>query len=331
MSVPFFPTHLASGNYAYMQAGKRLLGEKAVLQLKDLKINSSQEECLSIEYYMYGRDIETLEIRQEYDKPLLFLTGSQGEGWKKAAGKLYLPTIAGQSLSTTLFITAVVGVDEKGDIAIDEIKILPGKKCSNIINQSVTCHFEYDLCGWSLQQGDGNRIRGRSSQLQTGPTRDNTPGLGGRGYYVFADSNKKEANYVTSMKYTSTTSVSGCLQFAYFMYGSSVGRLRLFADDKIVFDRVGQSRSDYDDPWEVAMGFVQFKDLKFEVTNGDSNLGNVAIDDIVFTNNTSCGKQEITCPAIKKVYNGKSTCSEKPTEIDKKCQIMCNEGFNILS
>ncbi|KAK3745526.1 hypothetical protein QZH41_009927, partial [Actinostola sp. cb2023] len=89
------------GNYAYMQAGKRLLGEKAVLQLKDLKINSSQEECLSIEYYMYGRDIETLEIRQEYDKPLLFLTGPQGKGWKKAAGKLYLPTIAGQSLSTT--------------------------------------------------------------------------------------------------------------------------------------------------------------------------------------------------------------------------------------
>lgn len=62
-----------------------------------------------------------------------------------------------------------------------------------------------------------------------------------------------------------TGKLKGCFKFAYFMYGTSVGTMEVYADDKVVFSKERQNVFDDDDPWKVAMGNLEFMEVKTSI------------------------------------------------------------------
>ncbi|XP_052219421.1 MAM and LDL-receptor class A domain-containing protein 1-like isoform X3 [Dreissena polymorpha] len=118
-------TYGARGKYMYIgTSGSRKVGETAWLTSPMLRPTAFTERCLMFGYNMNGPSIGLLSVYMtahgEKPGPLLWrMSGDQGQEWKGASVNL-------SSLEQyQVIIEAVVGNSYFGDIAIDDVAILP--------------------------------------------------------------------------------------------------------------------------------------------------------------------------------------------------------------
>ncbi|RDD43405.1 MAM and LDL-receptor class A domain-containing protein 1 [Trichoplax sp. H2] len=130
------------GNYAYMEASNRHIGEKVVLVSRVL--NNEQPMCFSFWYHMCGRSVGNLIIKivtKTSTEVLWAKKGSQGQKWKEVKIKIMsIPQ------DYQIYIVAIRGNTWSSDIAIDDIDINEGT-CGAEQIQSIRSIRNHPRCG----------------------------------------------------------------------------------------------------------------------------------------------------------------------------------------
>ncbi|CAC5376663.1 PLG [Mytilus coruscus] len=105
-------------NYMYTESSSpRLPNDKAVLQ-SDITL-PAEDRCLKFYYNMFGAGIGSLTVKST-SNVLWSKSGNQGFSWLAAA--INIPS----RVNLQIVIEATRGSDWEGDIAIDDIKLIPG-------------------------------------------------------------------------------------------------------------------------------------------------------------------------------------------------------------
>ncbi|CDJ57132.1 amiloride-sensitive amine oxidase, copper-containing, putative [Eimeria maxima] len=138
------------GHYLYMDSPGYMLGESAAL-LAAAQIYPKGLYCLRLWYHMYGEDVNSLRVYMRYlegdaetlgdwGKPYLLRVGDHGDDWLEAGFEF---TSDGHT-AQQLVIEALAGFGEKGDIAIDDLRIVSGKCPEQIARDVMQQEF---ICG----------------------------------------------------------------------------------------------------------------------------------------------------------------------------------------
>ncbi|XP_070557625.1 MAM and LDL-receptor class A domain-containing protein 1-like isoform X2 [Ptychodera flava] len=168
------------------------------------------------------------------------------------------------------------------------------------------CDFEDDLCGWlqSLDdEFDWSRHQGFTKTPHTGPSGDHTIGDGG--YYVYIENNNPQAQGDTadliSPPFHLDINSTVCFSFWYHMHGAHIGELAVH-----LAEREGslgnplwirQGTQGYQ--WKMAQITIkrtipQTRHLIFRGTHGGRIQGDIALDDLTFTEG-ACPPQDMVC------------------------------------
>ncbi|XP_078695030.1 scavenger receptor cysteine-rich domain-containing protein DMBT1-like [Branchiostoma floridae x Branchiostoma belcheri] len=156
----------------------------------------------------------------------------------------------------------------------------PGAKETNS-----SCNFDHGDCGYSKESSGIQWIRHRGStpSTSTGPSGDHTTG---HGYYMYIETSSGGAGHVARLL---SPTVYGydwyCLQFAYHMYGTDIGELRVRVGSSIEWSRSNNQGN----RWHLASVHVYIRNnqVVFEGVHGNGYRGDIAIDDVVL-NTGSC-------------------------------------------
>ncbi|XP_078695273.1 scavenger receptor cysteine-rich domain-containing protein DMBT1-like [Branchiostoma floridae x Branchiostoma belcheri] len=152
-----------------------------------------------------------------------------------------------------------------------------------------SCNFDYGDCGYSKESSGIQWIRHRGStpSSSTGPSGDHTTG---RGYYMYIETSSSVAGAVARLRSPTISDIGWfCLQFAYHMYGTDIGELRVRVGSSIEWSRSNNQGNS----WHLASVQVYIIYQKccvqvvFEGVRGNSFRGDIAIDDVVL-NPGSC-------------------------------------------
>ncbi|XP_031555407.1 MAM and LDL-receptor class A domain-containing protein 1-like isoform X2 [Actinia tenebrosa] len=161
-----------------------------------------------------------------------------------------------------------------------------GKNCET--GNPGYCDFETDMCMWTtdpLNAYKWNRKKGSTTSVDTGPDGDTTKDLSKAGFYVYAEATGPAANASTELRSPAFTVNSGCLQFAYHMYGSTMGSLKVYVIDNhtgtknMIFTKSGNQGQKW---YRASATVTSPNDYKvvFEVIRGSGFYSDVALDDI---------------------------------------------------
>ena len=115
----------------YTEASSGRIGSKASLVSPNITTND-YVSCLSFWYHMYGDHTGTLRVFMLYDSNVRriswYKAGDQGDRWRNALMNL----VPYSNFSNMQLVWEVErGIGYKGDIAIDDIKVMPGK-CNSL-------------------------------------------------------------------------------------------------------------------------------------------------------------------------------------------------------
>lgn len=121
-----------------------------------------------------------------------------------------------------------------------------GKCRETQVGPALWCDFEHEeLCGWMSDKSHyfewkrmngADRTRG-ALRLRSGPAHDHTTMLSRDGHFMLTQSKGQHANdlaHLMSPLYRAQDSIDACFRFYYFMYGKSLGRLRVFLKPELV-------------------------------------------------------------------------------------------------
>eukprot|EP00794_Sanderia_malayensis_P017044 gene17044-18759_t len=303
------------GHYIYIETSTSLpAGSKAMIQTP-YYYNSNGQSCVQFYYHMYGNTIGTLNVYIKYSfytQQLKFTrTGNQNNTW-----------LLGQVAVTRktyyqIRFEAIKGSSFTGDIAIDDFKIKAGS-CP----APGDCDFEdADMCTWTNSKADEfDWILGQASTNSwlTGPATDHTTQTAS-GYYVFIETSAPRRTgdkaALLSMQFPATTGTGRCLSFWYHMYGSSIGTLNVFqrslsGTTVTATTLLWQLRGQKGNQWlqgKIPLNIVTRYQIMFEAIRGTSYTGDIALDDIVFTQG-SC-----TFTPSSAIPPGRSTLPPTPT------------------
>ncbi|XP_078366044.1 MAM and LDL-receptor class A domain-containing protein 1-like [Oculina patagonica] len=255
-----------SGNYMYIEASSPTKpGENAKLVVT--VPNNGNPSCLSFYYHMYGASVGTLNVYSGNTK-VFSVSGNQGNNWLIVEKTIYLEGVA--------TFEGITGRSYTGDIAIDSVQITNGS-CT------VSCSFDDGLCfGWSqsnLDFFDWTLNSGSTPSNGTGPSLD----VSETGYYMYIETSSPQ---LAGDNAKLELSVSGngepsCLKFYYHMYGETMGSLTVFSGDMVVFNTSGN----HGNRWKKAEITIYLNNtVTFEGIVGSSDTGDLAIDDVTFTN-----------------------------------------------
>uniref|UniRef100_A0A3B4UGP8 Si:ch211-106h4.4 n=1 Tax=Seriola dumerili TaxID=41447 RepID=A0A3B4UGP8_SERDU len=191
--------------------------------------------CVQLWYHMYGKGMGTLNVYQQSEdgkETLIFSqTGDQGLLWRFGQASL-LPRV--QPYRFQIVVEGVkAGPTQEGDMAFDDVQ-LSDAQCP----PPGFCDFERNMCSWSnlggrVDQGDWLRGTGASPNPNTGPSVDHT--TNSTHHYLYVDSLVGEwgdMSFLISDVFQRSTR-GHCLTFWYHMYGSHVGTLRVYINDKM--------------------------------------------------------------------------------------------------
>jgi len=125
------------GRYCYVDASGHSKGDDASLASATLSATTSTTTCaMAFWYNMYGQFIGSLSLYTStqygvYQNKIWAKTDDQGQGWQKAR------VLLSSDQDFHVIFHAVIGVSNRGDIAIDDVifspsckfngKVLPGK------------------------------------------------------------------------------------------------------------------------------------------------------------------------------------------------------------
>ncbi|XP_033751988.1 MAM and LDL-receptor class A domain-containing protein 1-like [Pecten maximus] len=289
-SVQTGPTNdhtLGTGQGWYMfieSSNPRKMNDTA--RLVSASVPSGSQQCLSFWYHMYGPNINRLNIYikkgTSYGTPVWTRYGTQGNVWIQA----HYP-IPSQSSQYNIVFEGLTGAGYRGDIGLDDIKVVAGPCTSSV---GLQCNFESSsLCGWSQDHSDNIdwiSKAGRTSSSGTGPSTDHTTGTTS-GHYVYIESSRPNVpgNKARLLSTSVAMTTPMCLQFYYHMYGKQMGTLNVYL-------RVGTtlptapiwSRSfNQGNNWilgQVTIQNSQAYTVVFEGVVGTGYTSDIAIDDI---------------------------------------------------
>ncbi|XP_053397241.1 MAM and LDL-receptor class A domain-containing protein 1-like isoform X1 [Mercenaria mercenaria] len=202
------------GHYIYIEASNKIKDETAVIISP---VQHSGPFCLTFWYNMYGKDIGALNVYMILSggNITLLLTKDENHGnndWRKA--------VINNNAKDTYRIAfeGVRGDGSKGDIAVDDISIIP-TLCS------LDCDYDDGFCNWMQYDGDNfdwTLQRGPTETSDTGPEADHTSG---NGQYAYIDSSQGTKGGVAWLMSPLQNAGKYCFSFWYYMYGEDVDRL----------------------------------------------------------------------------------------------------------
>uniref|UniRef100_A0A2C9KDP3 MAM domain-containing protein n=1 Tax=Biomphalaria glabrata TaxID=6526 RepID=A0A2C9KDP3_BIOGL len=257
---------------------------------------SSGPKCLHFWYHMFGFDINTLNMYTVAPGSVRVLVwtrhGAQANDWLDAAVTLQL------TAGTTIQFEGVRGTDYQGDIAIDDISLIPGTCVSD--TTANRCDFETDMCGYrSETTGLWQRWQSSTSSIATGPTNDHTYGTS-QGHYAYAEASspRMPGDKVRMIGLPRPATTAKCVSYYYHMYGVNMGTLEVrVRTGPNVESSLYTHSGNLGDKWyknEVTVRSSTSWQLIFESTIGNGYASDIAIDDIVITDG-SCGASEGSC------------------------------------
>ncbi|XP_078791082.1 MAM and LDL-receptor class A domain-containing protein 1 isoform X3 [Oryzias latipes] len=283
-------TNTAAGHYFYLpsSAGDQA-GQKA-LMFSPL-YPAGKASCVQLWYHMNGRGVGTLNVYQQSEDQktvvIFSQTGDQGRLWRFAQASL-LPRVQ----PYRVVVEGVkAGPTTDGDMAFDDVQLT-----DVVCPPHGFCDFESSFCGWTnlggdVDQGDWLRGAGASPNPHTGPTVDHTTNSI-HGHYVYVDSSVGEwgdMSFLISDVFQPSTR-GHCLTFWYHMYGSSVGTLRVYLNDRKMNAGGNEEgllkwieTGNKGDQWQQANVSIQHQEafwFVFVYQRGKAAGGDVALDDI---------------------------------------------------
>ncbi|XP_060564981.1 MAM and LDL-receptor class A domain-containing protein 1-like [Ruditapes philippinarum] len=287
-------TNTRSGSYIYIESSSpRRPGQKAWLVSRQIGFTSPQ--CLNFYYNMNGKHIGSLNVYVKTgamlpSAPVWSLSGPQGPQW--ALGQATVRA----NIPYRIVFEGVIGNGYQGDISIDDISMtnsackLPGN-----------CDFEGGLCTWTNPGGIDNFDwvlgRGSTASQLTGPSTDHTLG-NATGQYVFIEASapRKPGDKadLKSLKFAPTQ--PKCVNFWFNMHGSNLGSLSVKvvpANNTNSSTTIWQLGQDKGTAWingQVAFSSKVPFYIIFEAVRGNGYQGDIALDDISFTNSPCLSK-----------------------------------------
>ncbi|XP_060582609.1 MAM and LDL-receptor class A domain-containing protein 1-like isoform X2 [Ruditapes philippinarum] len=244
--------------------------------------NSQGSSCFTFWYHMYGTNVGNLTVylQDGPQKKMVFQRKSnQVNLWIHSA-----LTLRPISSKFQLIFEGTVGNGYQGDIAIDDVQVLPGK-CPPIGN----CNFEIDTCGWTNTNADNfDWLRSAGSTLTrgTGPSVDHTTNSDA-GFYMYISAlgrNAGQRAWFYSQYFLKTKAT--CMSFWYFMYGQDVGTLRLYQPTKNITSLLWSVSGNQGSSWRNVQINITSNitwQVTFDGQIGKGIQGNIAIDDVIFT------------------------------------------------
>ncbi|XP_054624893.1 MAM and LDL-receptor class A domain-containing protein 1 [Dunckerocampus dactyliophorus] len=302
-------TNAPIGHYYYLPSSNHdTIGQTAAMMSPLYTPSTRKGACVQIWYHMYGRGMGTFNIYQQSqdgDRHLIFSqSGDQLRLWRLAQASL-LPSLQ----PYRLMVEGVkAGPTLEGDMAFDDVHLLD-TNCP----PRATCDFEINMCSWtnvrgSLDQGDWLRGMGASPNPNTGPSVDHTTNTP-HGYYLYVDSSAgqwPDASFLISDVLQPGTR-GHCLVFWYHMFGSHIGTLRVYINDRkthISGNEAGAEKwveiGDKGDKWLKASVFVEADEafwFVFVYQRGEDAGGDIALDDISILRGP-CHPEPTTDPAV---------------------------------
>ncbi|KAJ8682056.1 hypothetical protein QAD02_017848 [Eretmocerus hayati] len=193
----------------------------------------------------------------------------------------------------------------KGHIAIDDIDLQPGTACTGFCNfAGGFCDWTNDIdddFDWSLSHGSNNPT--------TGPVTDReSSSLGGGGGYTYIDSGwprrPGDVARLISVSMPSTGPDSPlCLRFAFHMFGSGVGELKVSLRHSRSLDptlqEIWKLRGNAGNAWfdsRVSLSSTDDYQIVFEASVGSTAMGDIAVDDISFTSGPCPTSPQVAAP-----------------------------------
>ncbi|XP_066266533.1 scavenger receptor cysteine-rich type 1 protein M130-like [Branchiostoma lanceolatum] len=156
-----------------------------------------------------------------------------------------------------------------------------GVECQGPDRTLISCDFDVDTCNFTLDNSADflwRRQTGRTPSSATGPSFDHTSA---HGYYMYieASSPRQPGDVARLVSPTLNAYGTHCLQFAYHLYGDSIGELRVkVGSDPVFFRNASEGDSWQDAQMEVSLNNNQ---LVFEGVVGLTWRGDIAIDDVL--------------------------------------------------
>ncbi|XP_063956689.1 MAM and LDL-receptor class A domain-containing protein 1-like [Lytechinus pictus] len=279
---PRFDHTTGSGYYMYIEADGQADGDKAILKSHLQRPTGDDGVCLTWYYHMYGPDVDKFNVYIQQDGtmiPIFKRQGTQGNQW------MYEQWTVISQTSWAVVFEAFKGLDDAGDIAIDDIIVIDGT-CS----PQRTCDFEVGFCSWSQDSKDDFdwSIGNNGSSIEgTGPPVDHTMGTD-LGMFAYVKTTKPprangEVAQIFSPVYPAA--VSECLTFWFHLYGVAIGKLEV-----LVYDTVSkQSSSVWTEFSHSEMGWHYGRasltanhpyQIVIKATLGDGDNGDIAVDDL---------------------------------------------------
>ncbi|CAC5421234.1 unnamed protein product [Mytilus coruscus] len=253
---------------------------------------SSSSSTVRFYSYFGGSDVGSLRVSTIDDSgkttSLWYKHGEQANGWLLSCISLK------QEAELLLEFVASRSSDGDAAIAVDNVT-LSEKPCMFGIAETV-CDFDHPyMCGYKVncsctQQSHlykWIRHTGPTASKHTGPESDSESD----GYYMYAEATFGDHSDATSLKFPEfKTTGSQNLQFKYHMYGSDTGTLMVQAKNKgnnsitKIWSLTGPQKNDWKQicmPLTIAAQTIV--ELSFVAIRGDGPIGDIAIDDVLVT------------------------------------------------
>lgn len=287
------------GYYVYIETSNpRREGDRAVL----LSPRLTGPYCLRMHFHMLGANIGSLRVYKNSasgNSVVFSVDGNKGDQWYSAEYSLTGPE------QFQLAFEAVRGNGYRGDIALDEIKLVPGKCNASpgtpappVIKTpakqkttpepptrgEVQCNFDTrTLCqftqttadefDWVLNKGI------TSSAPETGPRSD----VSSTGYYIYAEASFPRQNGDRAQLFSPKLIGDYCLQFYYYMYGAQMGALHVVVLVGAQRTKLGSITGDRGQKWykvDTDIRSAQAYQIVFEAERGIGYTGDIALDEI---------------------------------------------------
>ncbi|XP_057293256.1 MAM and LDL-receptor class A domain-containing protein 2-like isoform X2 [Hydractinia symbiolongicarpus] len=261
--------------------------------------SSSQTGCLKFSYHMFGSHMGTLSVKLSANNRIPTTVwkrhGNQGSLWKKAAIPLQ-EVLSPCDRYFNLTFLATKGSEYESDIAIDDISITYGSNCQ-LVKNFAFCDFETDTCTFSASEW--RRRSGTTTDTNNGPRVDAKGYTSG--FYLHFDGSclpTYSVHPVSVLVPNPGKIGTGCLKFAYHMFGNDAGTLSIRLSATNASPRtVWFKTCDENIAWkETAISLQQilqpsipsYFNLTFEATKGGAFRSDIAIDDVSITYGSNC-------------------------------------------
>ncbi|KAK3546332.1 hypothetical protein QTP70_025671, partial [Hemibagrus guttatus] len=323
-------THTTDGKFMLSLSQMTSSDNNSTSMLISERIQQSSDSCLLFWYNANYSTIGTLRVFLEIENSqqrLIFESSAAESRWRN-----FSATVS-ETKPYKIVLDAESG--NGGFIAVDDITVTEGQCTEETVVSGVFvgCNFERDCCEWkdvSVGQFSWQRDRNGTASANTGPSVDHTTGTELGWYMAVEASNGDQNSYAAlqspAMRQASTECV---LEFYYHMYGEGIGELKVFLQEALRKTPIWWKSGDHGDKWhkaDVAVGRThQVFNIIFEATRTFSELGDIAIDDIIFLNcslpapQESCSPNTFTCSNrvcvdVRKICDFSDDCGDGSDE-----------------